>query len=89
MQAVKPGLADDSNFEQHWTVDYWRSWSWPPEGAALNSAQGLQVVARVRSTLLHGLLFVAAGGRDARRRAGAAGRGARVRASRRLLNAAV
>ena len=45
LQARKPGLADDRNFEQHWSVASWRSWNWPPKGATLNSFEGLQVVA--------------------------------------------
>lgn len=42
----KPGVADDTNFEQHWSVQRWRDYSWPPPGADLTSLSGLQLVLR-------------------------------------------
>ena len=46
VQAYKPGQADGAYFEQHWSVALWRSWSWPPKGGALDTPDGLRIVAQ-------------------------------------------
>ena len=43
---LKPGLADDENFEQHWSVYNWRNFSWPPKDIDLDSAQGVAQLAQ-------------------------------------------
>jgi hypothetical protein len=45
MQETRPGILDDANFDQHWSVSYWRGWSWPPPGAKLTTADGLRTLA--------------------------------------------
>jgi hypothetical protein len=45
MQETRPGILDDASFDQHWSVSYWRGWSWPPPGAKLTTADGLRTLA--------------------------------------------
>lgn len=51
LQEERPGVRDDTNFRQHWSVSEWRSWNWPPKDVGLSSPAQLQALARaVRSS---------------------------------------
>jgi hypothetical protein len=45
MQEKRPGVLDDASFDQHWSVPFWRNWSWPPPGAELTTPDGLRTIA--------------------------------------------
>jgi hypothetical protein len=44
LQGERVGVLDDANFVQHWTVKYWREWTWPVPEASGMSGSSLQVV---------------------------------------------
>ena len=43
---AKPGVRDNVNFKQHWSVAEWRNYTWPPPGGKLSTREGAQIVLR-------------------------------------------